>query len=153
MQPFYADYLDRLEKLHTEIDESLKGLPQVTLDWVPGEGMNSICVLVVHIAGSERFWIGDVAMGESSDRDRDAEFKANNLDVGILKSKLAASLQYAAQSLEKLTLGDLANPCISPRDGKGYRVAWALAHALEHTAIHTGHLQLTRQLWLMQDEG
>ena len=26
-------------------------------------------------------------------------------------------------------------------------VAWALLHALEHTAIHLGHMQIMRQLW------
>jgi ankyrin repeat protein len=26
-------------------------------------------------------------------------------------------------------------------------VAWCLAHALEHTALHLGHMQITRQLW------
>jgi hypothetical protein len=26
-------------------------------------------------------------------------------------------------------------------------VAWALLHALEHTTLHLGQIQLTRQLW------
>jgi hypothetical protein len=26
-------------------------------------------------------------------------------------------------------------------------VGWALLHALEHTAIHLGHIQITQQLW------
>jgi len=26
-------------------------------------------------------------------------------------------------------------------------VAWALLHALDHTAQHLGHMQITRQLW------
>jgi len=26
-------------------------------------------------------------------------------------------------------------------------VAWALAHALEHTALHLGHIQIGRELW------
>jgi hypothetical protein len=26
-------------------------------------------------------------------------------------------------------------------------VGWALCHILKHTALHLGHLQITRQLW------
>ncbi len=37
-----------------------------------------------------------------------------------------------------------------PRDGREYTVAWALFHALEHTALHLGQMQLTRQLWEQQ---
>jgi hypothetical protein len=29
-------------------------------------------------------------------------------------------------------------------------IAWSLLHALEHTALHLGHMQLTRQLWEQQ---
>lgn len=28
-----------------------------------------------------------------------------------------------------------------------HTVAWRLAHALEHTALHLGHMEITRQLW------
>jgi hypothetical protein len=26
-------------------------------------------------------------------------------------------------------------------------VAWAVLHAVDHTALHLGHIQITRQLW------
>jgi hypothetical protein len=54
--------------------------------------------------------------------------------------------------LEKLTLKDLETLSISPRDGRKLTVAWALAHALEHTALHAGHMQIMRQLWEQRDE-
>ena len=36
--------------------------------------MNSMNVLVVHLIGAERYWIGDVIAGEPSGRDRESEF-------------------------------------------------------------------------------
>ncbi|NIU62141.1 MAG: DUF664 domain-containing protein, partial [Gammaproteobacteria bacterium] len=32
-------------------------------------------------------------------------------------------------------------------DGREFRVSWSLLHALDHVAQHTGHVQITRQLW------
>ena len=49
--------------------------------------------------------------------------------------------------LENFDLGDLETARISPRNDQEVTVAWALDHALKHTAIHLGHLQITRQLW------
>ena len=46
-----------------------------------------------------------------------------------------------------LTLDDLEALRQSPRDGRQYTTAWALAHALEHTGIHVGHVQIIRQWW------
>jgi hypothetical protein len=99
------------------------------------------------LTGSERYWIGDVVMGELSNRDRDAEFRTSGLGVGALNRRLAEALNYAKVALERLDLADLDRQCIAPRDGKQFSASWALLHALEHTAIHLGHIQLTRQLW------
>ena len=144
---FYQEYLERLQDLHAGIQKELADLPVEALDWVPAEGMNSLSVLVVHLTGSERYWIGDVVMGESSDRDRDAEFRASGLDVGALNQRLDDAFNYARAALERLDLADLDRQCLSPRSGKHFSASWALLHALEHTAIHLGHIQLTRQLW------
>ena len=66
MQTFFENYLDLLQDCHNGILQALEGLPQSALDWVPGQDMNSIAVLLAHITGSERYWIGDIAAQESS---------------------------------------------------------------------------------------
>jgi uncharacterized damage-inducible protein DinB len=147
MQPFLEAYLDRLQGLHADMLGALGGLPAVALDWVPGPGMNSITVLVVHTVGAERYWVGDVVGCDPSGRDRAAEFRAQGLDAATLKQRLDDTLAHTRGVLEGLTLQDLQAIRVSPRDGREYTVAWALAHALEHTAIHVGHIQIMRQLW------
>jgi len=152
MQPFLGDYLERLQDLHGAIERAIEGLPQTALDWVPGLEMNSLGVLVVHVVGAERYWIGDVVARDPSGRDREAEFRARGLDAATLKDRLANSLAYCRGALEGLTLQDLETPRTSPRDGRTFTVAWSLAHAPEHTALHLGHIQITRQLWEQRQE-
>jgi hypothetical protein len=147
MEPFFRDYLECLQRLHERIELALEGLPQAALDWTLGPDTNSLCVLVVHLTGAERYWIGDVVAQEPSGRDRQAEFRARGLDAGALRERLGDTLDFCQRVLEGLTTGDLAAPRVSPRDGREFTVGWALAHALEHTALHLGHIQITRQLW------
>jgi hypothetical protein len=86
-------------------------------------------------------------MQETSDRDREAEFRVRGVDAGTLQSKLDASLEYARAALAKLTLDDLAQTRLVQRSGRTVSVAYALLHALEHAREHVGHIQLTGQLW------
>jgi uncharacterized damage-inducible protein DinB len=148
MQTFFKDYLDILQACHTDILKALDGLPPAALDWISGSEMNSISVMVFHLTGAERYWIGDVAAQEPSDRDRDSEFKVHDVGTDAVRKRLDDSLTYASKTLEKLTLQDLEASRTSPRDGRKFTVAWALLHALEHSNLHLGHIQITRQLWM-----
>jgi uncharacterized damage-inducible protein DinB len=150
MENFYRDFLNRLDELHTNIEQSINDLPQEALDWKPGATMNSISVLIVHLTGAERYWIGDVAVGDPSSRDRAAEFRVSGISTQTLQQRLVISSAYAQRVIARLTLEDFEQDCVSPRDGRKFTVAWALLHALEHTAIHLGHIQITRQLWEQQ---
>jgi len=146
MQTFFAEYIERLQNCHNDILNEVDGLTPAALDWSPGPDMNSISVLVFHLTGAERFWIGDVAAQDSSNRDRDAEFKVKGLDSTTLNKRLADTLEYARSALEKMSLHDLETRRLLP-DGREFTVAWALLHALEHATEHLGQIQLTRQLW------
>lgn len=146
MQKFFSDYMHLLQDCHNGILQAIDGLPAEALDWVPGQDMNSISVLVFHTTGSVRFWIGDVAMQESSNRDREAEFQAKGVGIDVLRKRLADNLEYARTALDKMTLQDLETTRINPNNGNKLTVAWALLHALEHATSHLGQIQITRQL-------
>jgi len=75
----FADYFQRLQTLHSDIEAALEGLPQDALDWVAGPDINSLNVLVVHLSGAERYWIGDVAGSLPSGRNRSDEFLVKGL--------------------------------------------------------------------------
>jgi uncharacterized damage-inducible protein DinB len=147
MQPFYESYLNNLLELHDEIRTAIQELPQEALDWTPGPGMNSINVLVVHLVGAERYWLGDVLLDDPSNRDRDSEFQVKGLSSDELTHRLADIEYYVQKTMAGLVLEDLDRKSISPRNGREVTVGYILPYVLKHVALHLGHIQITRQLW------
>jgi uncharacterized damage-inducible protein DinB len=152
MTTFYNEFIDRLSELHSDIGRSLEGLSSEALDWVPGPEMNSVAVLISHLTGAERYWVG-VAANKPPERDRDAEFRIKGLSVEDLRGMLASAEDFARKSLAGLSLNDLEAIRRSPRNDKTFSTGWCLAHAIEHSALHTGHIQITRQLWDLRKTG
>jgi uncharacterized damage-inducible protein DinB len=146
MEKFFEEYLVILEKVHDHILVALEGLSQSALDWEPGSDMNSIAVVIYHLTGAERFWVGDVVAQTSSGRDREAEFRVKGIGLEALKGRLNESLAYVRSVVEKLSLKDLLETRSIP-DGRTPTVSWALLHTIEHSSLHQGHIELTRQMW------
>jgi hypothetical protein len=142
-------YLERLEALHADMRQVLAGLPLAALDWRPAVEMNSLAVLATHVAGSERYWVGEVAGGDPAHRDRPTEFRIYGLNEVELTARLDATLAHTRMVLEKLTLPELELRRQAGDRGE-VTVAWALFHNLQHVGTHLGHMQLTRQLWEQQ---
>jgi uncharacterized damage-inducible protein DinB len=147
MRKFYEALLDQFRELHAGIYKALETLPAEALDWVPGPEMNSLSVLVVHLAGAERYWVGDVVQGVPSFRNRDAEFQARGMDAAALKGRIEKLDEYETAVFEALRLRDLDAWRVSPRDGRKVTVAMGLLHALKHTAVHVGHIEVLVQQW------
>lgn len=147
MDRYFEDVLERLEFLHAEIERAIGGLSVAALDWMPAPGANAIGALVVHLTGAERYWIGTVIGGAPSDRDRESEFFVSGVTAAELGQRLAATVPFEREALGGLGGADLTRLCRVPRDGRTVTIGWALTHVVEHTAVHVGHIQLTRQLW------
>ena len=147
MTPMIAAVRERLEILHRDLDQVVEGLSVEALDWSPGEGMNSIAVLAAHVAGSERFWIGELAGGDPAGRVREAEFQTRGVDEAHLRALLARSLEHTLGVLDRLDEQDFGALRYNPFWEREVSVAVCLAHALEHTGAHLGHMQATRDLW------
>lgn len=153
MEQFFVDYLERLESLHAAIGRALEDLPAEAYDWVPGPNMNSLAVLLAHVAGSQRYWVGDIAGKDPSHRVRATEFETLNTAPETLRQRLAAAQAHSREVVAKLTLAGLAEERPKTMMGETCTAGWALLHALEHTAIHAGHIELTRQRWDQQAAG
>ena len=91
--------------------------------------------------------MGDVIAGIQTGRDRDAEFRAKDKSLPELAAHLQESSEFMKEILSGMSLEVLETSRISPRNNLEVTVAWALGHTLKHTAVHLGHLQITRQLW------
>jgi len=147
METLFEDYLDLLGNLHENCKLAIKGLSQDALDWKPNPSMNSICVLINHLVGAERYWIGDFIMKEPSGRDRNQEFQTNGFDSYELSQMLDDGLAYIQNSLGDLTVQELEDIQIMPGGGQKYTSGWAILHVLEHIALHLGHIEVTRHMW------
>lgn len=151
MENFFSDYFDCLEGLHRRLTAALEGLPQQAIDWAPGNEMNSIAVLAAHIAGSERYWIGDVIAGDDSGRVRSAEFETFGKDAESLQAHLDEVLAHSRSVLAQLHVEQLAEKRASQHVDEPFTLGWGLLHALQHTAEHVGQVEMTRQLWEQRD--
>jgi len=151
MRKYYEVMLEHFRELHAEALKALDVLPAEALDWVPGTEMNSISVLIMHFSGAERYWVGDVVNGDPSFRNREAEFQVKGMDSAALKQRLADLDAYEGKVFETLRVRDLESWKVSPRDGSKLTVAWALLHALQHTAVHLGHIEILTQQWKQKE--
>jgi uncharacterized damage-inducible protein DinB len=147
MQKFYEALFDQLQARHRELLNILDELPPEAYDWKPVPEMNSMAVLIFHMTGGERYWIGDVVHQEDSHRDRDAEFKVSGLSREALKQRITDLEAYEKTVLEGMKIEQLDEERLSPRHEKKYSVAWGLMHALEHTSEHVGHIHVMKDLW------
>ena len=130
----YRQMLDVVDRLG---DEGINRPPH-------GEGTNSVAALVVHCCGVTEFWLGHVALGRPSSRDRAAEFVAT-ASVAELHALVDRTLETATADLDRLEAGE-GNDRHGGRehllDGDGTDAS-AVLHVLEETYQHLGHMELT----------
>jgi uncharacterized damage-inducible protein DinB len=141
---FFVDYLQRLEDLQHRLHQDVRDLPAEAIDWSPGPAMNSVAVLLAHIAGLLHEGI-DIALGDPPGRVREQEFQTRGVLSAEMLRRLDAVIDYARGALPRLGLEDLDK---ERQDDDGtVTCGWALLHALEHAYLHLGHVQLTCQMW------
>lgn len=147
MHPILAEYLKLMESYYDVFSKTIAGLPVEALDWTPGSDMNSLAVLVVHTTGATSFLVGEIAGDIPTNRDRAGEFKTAGWDEAKLNGHLNKSLELVRAVVEKLTVDDLTKTRFNVERNRTYVYAEAIFHALDHTALHVGHAEITRQLW------
>lgn len=137
-----------LAEQHNAWRQVLDGLSPEALNWSPGPEMNSIAVLVTHSLGAEEFLIA-TAVGETVQRDREAEFRAEASDVATLLRLLDESGARTAALLDRVTPEDLSTirQPAGDRLNRRHPGIWWLLHAIEHSREHLGQAMLTRQLY------
>lgn len=147
MISFFETYNEILDDLLERMDGVFSDLPVEALDWTPDPAMNSMTVMVVHTLAALDYWIGHMLGGKPSNRDRSAEFEVHGYSKAQLHDLLKQARETVNQVLDKLTLEDLDNKEYSAVHKDYFTGNFSLAHALEHTALHVGHMEITRELW------
>jgi uncharacterized damage-inducible protein DinB len=136
---FRDDYLPKIERC-------LDVLTEEDVWWRANEESNSIGNLLLHLDGSTRKWILNVAGGGNLPRDRDAEFAERGpIAKKVLLERLRSTLADVDRVLATLDVATLLEQRPSSKD-ETVTVLWAVLHALEHFAMHTGQIILITKL-------
>ena len=147
-----AGYAEVLDRLRQEIITLLQSAPAGSLNERPLDNdsheTNSLAVLASHTAGAEYEWIVQVAGGRERTRHRPDEFVATADTAQTLIDKINRTAEASNAVLAALTEADLAAE--KERGDRTFGVRWSILHAIEHTALHLGHMQLTQQLLAAQ---
>ena len=112
---------------------------------------NTAFVLATHLIGSAEYWVLELAGGRDVQRDRLLEFRATGTAVNLAAryERWLADMQNLLPTLPDERLEQLVNVSASfhpSLDDEPMTLRDALLHAVEHCALHQGHLELTRQL-------
>jgi uncharacterized damage-inducible protein DinB len=156
MHPEAESYLALLDDLRGQVQNLIADLPAEALNWRPIDSSdehatNSLAVLATHIAGAERFWIGEVVGGLAPTRDRDTEFRTQVASDEELIRLLERTGRETRTLLSALGASSLEE--VRQARGRTIPLRWCILHVIDHTALHLGHMQLTYQLWMGGQSG
>ena len=141
-------FVQTLQRLHDDIFAIVTPLTEQEVNWAHPHLSNTIGILLRHVAGSERYWIVQVAGGRTVDRDRDAEFGREPLGKDAVVADLRAAYEEARGVLDSFEAADLTRTVeFGYRDERRTEAAsWALLQSLAHTSYHLGQIQLYRKM-------
>lgn len=144
-----------LQDYPAQIDACLDVLDDEQLWWRPNEQSNAVGNLLVHLAGSNRYYLEHVLAGRELSRDRDAEFaeRAGRSKVQV-RHIWDGALRVSTEILAGLDPDRLMDT--TDRSGKPTTLAQILLHVSHHNAMHTGQiLWITKMLHpgVMDDVG
>lgn len=137
-----------LTALHRQVLRSVEDLSDDEINRQP-EGLdNTIGILMRHLVGSERHYVGGVIGGTGYARDRDAEFGREPLRKADLVAMMREAGDESDRVLRAASPGVLAEEFDLTLGGQPARRTkwWALGHTLEHYGYHHGQIRVYRRL-------
>ena len=109
---------------------------------------NSVGALVLHCCAVCEFWLGHVALGRPTSRDRDAEF-TRTTTADECRTEVAHALARAEADLQRLQEGagqpHAARARLHGGDGGDHAV---LLHVIEELFQHLGQMEVTKDVLL-----
>ncbi len=142
-----------LELLAGDVIRSLEDVPEELLNRsVEVPEANSLYAIATHLMASGEGWTLGAVGGQELERDRDAEFVATGRHAD-LRARHDAWMAALHELLDDMPDAELDRSTGVPpyRDDleiEQMTVEHALLHALDHVAIHLGHIQVTKQFLL-----
>ena len=122
-----------------EIAACLEVLDEEQLWWRPNEAANAVANLILHLAGSNHFYLEHVIAGRELHRDRDAEFAARGTPARAQLIDLwQSSVRSTTSVMDSFAPERLAE--ITEKTGKSVTLEQILLHVTHHNAVHVGQI-------------
>ncbi|HEV2066357.1 MAG TPA: DinB family protein [Thermomicrobiales bacterium] len=154
MAAFGQAYSAILHELVESLLNTLRDIPDDVLNtWKPaaaGAGshkMNTFAAIAIHTVSAGEFMTLHAVRGQPMDRDREAEFLAT-ASFPTIEERFTRWLTAVDALVIDMTDTDLGGePKTDRYQDRQWRNGAVLLHAVDHTALHLGHVQVQRQLW------
>jgi len=149
MDPEIDTYSKYIRKQIADVHATLTGLSEEQISRRPDvPSANSGYVIATHVMGNARAWVLGIVCEQPLRRDRPGEFRSSGTyeELGKAACALSGELDAALASLVPTTLDDRFMPSQELwGEGEAQEISRreALAHVLEHAAMHLGQIQLT----------
>ncbi len=143
---------DKLEQLHGRIQDCLGRLTPEQIWTRNSQNENAVGNLVLHLSGNVRQWIGSGVAGLADHRERDAEFDARGGKEPAELSELLNTRVAEVTAIIRAVPATRLTERITPQ-GHDVTVLEAIAHVVEHFAMHTGQVIFLTKMLTGQDLG
>lgn len=122
-----------------QINACLDLLDEDQIWWRPHEQANAVANLLLHLAGSNRYYLEQVIAGRDITRDRDAEFTARGgYSRAQIREAWEAAQRVTADVLNSLEPFQMMQG--TDRTGKATTYGQILMHVTHHNATHMGQI-------------
>lgn len=167
-----ATFFAQMEDQSKRLFDAIRGITPEELEWQPAPGMNSIGMLLAHMAACEVGWaqralervemvdidaflVALAALGQEDDGiplppDGKPPAYLRGKDLTYYEDRLARARAYWCEAAAKITDADM-DPEITQAGYGGsqriFNVRWAMYHVLVHFPGHVGQILLLRHLY------
>jgi len=141
--PLLRGLLTTTHERHADMGNLVAGLPDEALNWRPFADAASLAGLALHILDVEDY-LANLALG--SPREWDGE-NGSRMDEVATAEGVAAELERVDAALKAALSVVPAERLAALQPGGERTIAEALIEDLDHSAMHYGHMQLTRHAW------
>ena len=146
MSQILQSFVDEFARYRLTAEKAVSQLNEDELNKIPGEGMNSVAMIMRHLSGNLRSRFTDFleSDGEKPWRDREQEFSRGPFSEEELLTSWESGLRVLEETLGKLDDNDLAK--VVRIRGISLSVSEALARSLAHFSYHVGQIVLLARL-------
>jgi len=146
--PLLAGILAAMHHTHRDMLALVADLPPDALTWKPGAAMGSLVGIARHTLYCERYvFVAASGADFQYDEATNAEQWDATDDANALARHIVGVDEEMKAALPSLTVPDLGARLVVWGGPGESSVGELIADVANHSAMHWGHMQMTRQLW------